>query len=216
MRESFVFYRSFYEAIKKLPDGFQLELYNVIMEYVFNDEIIEMTPVVEAMFELVKINIDKAKERYDRCVENGKKGGRPKTKTKPTENQNETKTKPSKNQGTNQDANLNDNVNVNVNENVNENVNVIRRKNIPPTLQEVTDYINEKKLNVDAKTFFNYFDTGNWIDSNGNKVKNWKQKLITWNNYKPVASNNKDVFANRYYDETNPNQYADVSRFYIN
>ena len=33
------------------------------------------------------------------------------------------------------------------------------------------------------KIFFEYFETGNWIDSKGNKVKNWKQKLLTWNKY---------------------------------
>lgn len=70
-------------------------------------------------------------------------------------------------------------------------------------------------MNVDAKTFFNYFDTGNWIDSNGNKVKNWKQKLITWNNYKPIQSN-KELCANHYYDETNHNQYENLTRFYAN
>ena len=37
------------------------------------------------------------------------------------------------------------------------------------------------------KKFFNYFDVGNWIDSNGNKVKNWKQKLITWESRNTVA-----------------------------
>ena len=53
-----------------------------------------------------------------------------------------------------------------------------------PTLEEINTYIKEKNLNVDGKQFYDYFTTGNWIDSKGNKVKNWKQKLITWNSYK--------------------------------
>ena len=32
-KESFVFYKSFYEAIKNIPDSEQLKLYNAICEY---------------------------------------------------------------------------------------------------------------------------------------------------------------------------------------
>ena len=52
-----------------------------------------------------------------------------------------------------------------------------------PTLEQVEAYIEEKQLSVDANKFFEYFEAGDWTDSNGNKVKNWKQKLLTWNNH---------------------------------
>ena len=46
-----------------------------------------------------------------------------------------------------------------------------------PTLEEIENYIQEKKyFSVDAKMFFDYYSCNNWED-----VKNWKQKLITWN-----------------------------------
>ena len=51
------------------------------------------------------------------------------------------------------------------------------------SLEEIELYIQQKGLHVDAKQFFNYFEEGNWIDSKGNKVKNWKQKLLTWEKY---------------------------------
>ena len=50
----------------------------------------------------------------------------------------------------------------------------------PPSLQDVQAYCLERKNNVDAQKFLDYFTAGNWKDSKGNKVKNWKQKLITW------------------------------------
>ncbi len=53
-------------------------------------------------------------------------------------------------------------------------------KFIPPTLDEIDTYIAEKNLSVSGRDFFEYFETGNWIDSKGQKVKNWKQKLLTW------------------------------------
>lgn len=59
---------------------------------------------------------------------------------------------------------------------------------IPPSFAEVQMYIEEKGYDVDAKVFFEYFTDGNWIDSNGKEVKNWKQKIITW----ASRSNNKN------------------------
>ncbi len=56
-------------------------------------------------------------------------------------------------------------------------------KFIAPTIEEISEYIKEKNLNIEAKQFFDYFEAGNWIDVKGNKVKNWKQKLLTWNSH---------------------------------
>ena len=54
------------------------------------------------------------------------------------------------------------------------------KKFSPPTLEEIQTYIKEKNYNVDAQKFYDYFTEGNWHDSKGNPVKNWKQKIITW------------------------------------
>lgn len=53
----------------------------------------------------------------------------------------------------------------------------------PPTLEEVEKYCKERKNNVDAKKFFDYFTASDWVDSKGNPVRNWKQKIITWEGY---------------------------------
>lgn len=63
-----------------------------------------------------------------------------------------------------------------------------KKEFVPPTLEEIKNYVSEKKLNVDAVQFYDYFTEGNWIDSNGNRVKSWKQKILTWNGY---SSNKK-------------------------
>lgn len=58
---------------------------------------------------------------------------------------------------------------------------------VPPTLEEVESYVKEKGLSVKPSDFYNYFTEGNWIDSKGNKVKSWKQKLLTWENMRKPA-----------------------------
>lgn len=51
---------------------------------------------------------------------------------------------------------------------------------IKPTLQEIQSYCLERKNSVDPKKFFDYYENGDWKDKDGKKVKNWKQKIITW------------------------------------
>ena len=73
-----------------------------------------------------------------------------------------------------------------------------RTKFTPPTLEEVQAYCKERGNKVDAKAFFDYFTTGGWKDSKGNPVKNWKQKVITWEKYEPKSnSNNQKPIWNR-------------------
>jgi hypothetical protein len=54
------------------------------------------------------------------------------------------------------------------------------KKFVPPTLEEVTAYVQEKRLNVNPQTFFEYYEAGNWHDGSGKPVKAWKQKCHTW------------------------------------
>lgn len=51
---------------------------------------------------------------------------------------------------------------------------------VPPTLEEIKAYCDERGSPVDPQKFFDYFSAGNWTDSEGKPVKSWKQKLITW------------------------------------
>jgi hypothetical protein len=57
---------------------------------------------------------------------------------------------------------------------------------IPPSFNEVSEYATLKGRPEIAKKFFDYFtadESRMWIDSKGEKVINWKQKMLTWMNY---------------------------------
>lgn len=117
-KDSIVFYKSFYEAIREMPKENQLELYDAIFEKYFFDNEIKLTGLSKGIFQIIKPNIDSANKRYFANIENGKKGGRPKkqnptkTQQKPNENPMETQHKSEKN------LNENDNDNENENENI--------------------------------------------------------------------------------------------------
>lgn len=120
-RDSFIFYRSFYEAISELPKENQADTYDAIMQYALNQKEIELTGISKAIFSLVKPQLDANYKKY----ENGKQK---KSKKEANQKQNESKT----------ETNVNENENVNVNENDNDNVNV--GDSCVDGLQEVIDF----------------------------------------------------------------------------
>jgi predicted phage replisome organizer len=71
-----------------------------------------------------------------------------------------------------------------------------KKKFKPPTIEEIKEYLKEKDIsNFDYNYFYTYFNDNKWIDSRGNKVKNWKQKLLTWHrNEYAVLKKKKDIY----------------------
>ena len=80
MRDSFVFYRSFAEVISMIPDAEdKITLLNALIEYGLNGTEPDLQYPLSAMFKQMTSSISGAQKRYQASVENGKKGGRPKT-----------------------------------------------------------------------------------------------------------------------------------------
>jgi hypothetical protein len=102
-KNSFIFYRSFFEAIFEVKNEEKLQIYEAISNYALNKIEPNLKGTAKAIFILIKPQLDANNTRY----ENGNKGGRPKTKTKPKRNQNETKTKPNENENENENVNEN-------------------------------------------------------------------------------------------------------------
>ena len=74
-RQSFVFYDSFYKAMSYLNDKEKIQYIDAICNYSLYGITIDMEIKIEAMFSLIKPQIDaNIKKR-----ENGKKGGRPRS-----------------------------------------------------------------------------------------------------------------------------------------
>lgn len=73
--KAFLFYISFYEAIKELPEKDRLKLYEAIAEYgLFGELKKPLSGISKACFALIKPQIDANEKRRN----GGKKGGRPK------------------------------------------------------------------------------------------------------------------------------------------
>ena len=119
MQDSFVFYRSFYESVKELPDDAQLTFLKAVIEYALDETERNLPVIPNALFTAVKPQIDANAKR--RAV--GSLGGRPK-KTEGFEEKNHRFSEEKTEGYEKKKPNVNVNVNVNENENVNENANV--------------------------------------------------------------------------------------------
>lgn len=210
MKESFVFYRSFYESINKLDDEIKLEIFNAICEYSLNEKELELSVVADAIFTLIKPNIDSANKRYIASVENGKKGGRPK-KNDNLEKPKKNLKKPSNNlEKPKQNLNVNDNVDVNVNYNDNNKRKYIKEKygkykRITLTSDEYLRLVNEYGEDFINKQI-EYLDE--YVQSNNNKNKYKDFNLVlrksirdNWFKNKQKGSNNifLDIMKEDYY-----------------
>ncbi len=120
MVNSFIFYASFDEALKELPDKIRLKVYDAICDYALRGNEPEFSGVEKAVFSLIKPQLSANLQKYKngcRGAEFGALGGRPK---KPQENPNgdnnenpkKTPKKPQENptKTPNENENKNDNV----------------------------------------------------------------------------------------------------------
>lgn len=171
MRDSVVFYRSFYDAIKNIPKDNQLEVYNAIMDYSMYGVDPDITGIALALFLAFKPQIDANNERYV----NGTKGGRPK-KEKPMVFKDGENKKPivSENLETEKP---NEKENVKEKENIKEN---IKRKIFQaPTVEDVRKYCVERGNKVDPQSFIDFYESKGWMIGK-NHMKDWKAAVRTW------------------------------------
>jgi hypothetical protein len=111
MRDSCIFYRSFYEAISELTIEDKGIIYDAIFNYSFNFNEPYLQGIKLTVWRLVKPQLDANIAKYN----NGKKAKHKQTTSKRKANSKQSRSKASAN------VNENDNVNVNENENKNDN-----------------------------------------------------------------------------------------------
>lgn len=173
-RDSFIFYRSFFEASKPLTTEQKSALFDTICIFALDHEDKQNDdPIVNAMFSLIKPQLE---ANYTRFL-NGKKAKR---------KQNVSKSK----------------ANVNVNDNVNDNVNVNKKEKekrkrsfTAPSLLEVKEVFieklgNNKKTLLEAELFFNFYGSKNWYVGKS-MMKNYKLAIAGWITRKKLETNER-------------------------
>lgn len=130
MRDSYIFYRSFFEATKPLETKQKAALYDAICKFSLDLEEIELDPICSAMFALIKPQLIANINKY--------KAGKKSALIKQKANRKATQKQQKGNKAT---TNVNDNVNNNLNNNDN---NIYRRFNhLSISINDYQKLVNE-------------------------------------------------------------------------
>lgn len=162
MRDSFIMYRSFYEAISDLPKEDKADILDAIFEYSLNSNEIELKGIPKTVFKLIKPILEANNKRY----ENGNKPKKPKQdkpKDEPQQEQviSETEAKPKQEQSKTE-GNKDKDVNEDKNDNKNDDVELPEpeKKEVPEFIQQQQQEFKELVQRSKA-TLLNTVDTLN-------------------------------------------------------
>lgn len=178
-KKSWVMYKTWIPLFTSLPTEKAGELIKAICAYENGWDVALSDPIISSVFVMIKNTLEKDAEEYEKVcqkrAESASKANASKSKQKRA---NATKRKQ-------KDATEGDNDNENDNDNDNVYPSDIkdrgaRSRFIPPTVEEVKAYCQERGNNVDAEHFVAYYSSQRWKKANGQAVSDWKGCVRTW------------------------------------
>ena len=197
MADLFVFYRSFWDAINEMDDAEQLEMFHALCRYALDEADPNFSsPIQRAVFAVIKPVID----ANVTSRETGKRGGRPrkppfqKLETGVFENENggfETKKPPFQKLETNKKQEQEARNKHLEQEARSEHYSAAenpppapvssgKKKFVPPSLDEVAAYCNERHNGISPSAFVDYYEARGWRYGTGKPMVNWKAAVRTW------------------------------------
>ena len=218
-RNTFVFYRSFHDAIKVAPKKHQLALFLALTEYAFENKTPQLDGTSLAVWNAIKPQIDSSMKRYEnakkgaeygkRGAEYGKLGGRPKKEKTPKKG--DTEKTPLR--GINENpldidvyVEVDDDVYVDADKDVdvdNTPPNPLKgaagESDTQPSLQEITDYCNERQNGIDPEEFYDFYTSKGWLIGK-TPMKDWRACIRTWEKTRKKKNE--------------PDRYADIDDWY--
>ncbi len=167
--ESFVFYRSFRDAIEEMTDENKLATLLAICDYaLYGVEPDLKDAMSRAVFTVARPSIDANKDRRA----NGKLGGRPPKKPMVSDSENHrfskmesTETESESESGTGAKG---------------ADKPPKRPYFAPPDVSEVEAYCSERKNGIDPAAFIDYYAARGWKLNGGQPMKDWKAAVRTW------------------------------------
>ena len=182
MREQMTFYRSYWEAVKRLrKSADRLSALEAILAYALDGEELDRTDAADAIFVLVKPLLDAAARKS--------KGGKT---TSRAEEDNDKITGRVDEESDNNIKNKKKN-NIKVKNNMLDNN--ARTRFTPPTLDDVIAYCQERGNSVDAERFVSFYESNGWKVGK-NPMKDWRAAVRTWErDNRPQAKTQTKSFA---------------------
>jgi hypothetical protein len=186
-RDSMIFYRSFYEAIRELPERNQVEVLRAICEFGFDGSEPEISGLSKTIWILIKPNLQANRKKW----ESGCKAKTKQPKSKTEANNKQTRSKVEANVYV--DVDVDEDGNEDKDKDKNEKglmvlpAEVPNKKFLKPSLQEVSLYVQSKEPQANkelihqfAEKFWNFYESNGWKVGK-NPMKSWQSAIRTWN-----------------------------------
>lgn len=167
-------------------------------------------------FNQTRANLDRGKEISEKRAESGKRGGTAKAenlKKKTADNSGDDKQTVANASNSKQtvpnDSKEYQTVAIRKEENRKEEKTKESKRNIfiPPTVEEVKAYCNEKGSSIDPEQFIDYYTARGWMLNKNQKMKDWKAAVRTWERNDYGSSQKTE----RKYNDNAPGQRATYS-----
>lgn len=189
-RDSFIFYASFWAAMKKMTKTDKLAFVEAICGYALEDQAPSLTGNADLAFGLIKPQLDanmKRRANGEKGKEFGKLGGRPVANNNPI---GDTKENPNGDMNANPVGSKSKTPNVNVyNKCIDKEKSIEKKvanapappkKFVKPTLEQIKDYVkNMGYYGFDAERFLAYYESNGWRVGR-NPMKDWEAAIRNW------------------------------------
>lgn len=87
------------------------------------------------------------------------------------------------------------------------------KKFIIPTVEEIRSYCKERNNNVDAETFFDFYESKGWVVGKS-QMKDWKAAVRTWERNRTNNTSSKPQYESKpIYECVNPNVSYDYDDY---
>lgn len=87
-----------------------------------------------------------------------------------------------------------------------ENIGATRKHFLPPTIEDVIHYCQERNNQIDPQRFFDYYESNGWVIGKGVPIKDWKACVRNWERHERNRANEKP---------NEPSEYEDMVENYI-
>ena len=203
-RESFVFHKDWYYAIKKRSPQLRVEIYDAIMQKVFEGTQKELSEVASVVMDLISPQIDRDTARWldikAKRRESGKRGGLAKQANATKSYQMVASDSKNKQNVANLPVSVcvsdsvsveNDIVLLEEKKDTDVSVKKENKRFVKPTIEEVRLYCIEKGYSFDPEAFYAFYESNGWKVGR-NPMKSWKAACTTWS--KDKRSNNTNNY----------------------
>lgn len=174
MDKKFNFFESYHRALNRVPDASYGRVVRGMARYVFDGEEPTFDEAVDNVaWELIKPILERGQELSLVRSEAGKKGGE-RGKGVPRNSGNNHASKANQKQ-------IKSGKGIGIGKGEGNNLELYMKKTSIPTLDQVQNYVAEKKFNIDVEYLYNFYEANGWRQKSGLPIKNWKAAVNNWN-----------------------------------